>query len=111
MVEAVHEKRALAERIIVIDPEDVDCAPALNMFDMTPARRERYSRAINEQIGPSVIETFNYVFGVAAELTSRQRRRVEQQRWTLFMNGGPARCRVRLLVMRCCESHYRDCVR
>ena len=50
MVKAVHEKRTLADRIIVIDPEDVDCARALSMFDMKAARRERYARAINEQI-------------------------------------------------------------
>ena len=63
----------LADRIIVIDPEDVDHPPALNMFDMKPARLERYSQAINEQIEASIIETFNYVFGaLAAELTSRQ---------------------------------------
>jgi hypothetical protein len=63
----------LADRIVVIDPEDVDHPPALNMFDMKPARLERYSQAINEQIEASVIETFNYVFGaLAAELTSRQ---------------------------------------
>ena len=63
----------LADRIIVIDPEDVDYPPALNMFDMKPARLNRYSQAIKEQIEASVIETFNYVFGaLAAELTSRQ---------------------------------------
>ncbi|HLH96801.1 MAG TPA: type IV secretory system conjugative DNA transfer family protein [Xanthobacteraceae bacterium] len=63
----------LADRIVVIDPEDVDYPPALNMFDMRPARMQHYSQAINEQIEASVIETFNYVFGsLAAELTSRQ---------------------------------------
>jgi hypothetical protein len=67
------EEGRLADRIVVIDPEDVDYPPALNMFDMKPARLERYSQAINEQIEASVIETFNYVFGaLAAELTSRQ---------------------------------------
>jgi hypothetical protein len=63
----------LADRIVIIDPEDVEHPPALNMFDMKPARLERYSQAINEQIEASIIETFNYVFGsLAAELTSRQ---------------------------------------
>jgi Type IV secretion-system coupling protein DNA-binding domain len=64
---------ALSDRIIIIDPEDVQHAPALNMFDMKPERLDRYSQAINEQIEASIIEMFNYVFGsLAAELTSRQ---------------------------------------
>jgi hypothetical protein len=63
----------LSDRIIIIDPEDFEHPPALNMFDMKPTRLERYSQAINEQIEASIIETFNYVFGsLAAELTSRQ---------------------------------------
>jgi Type IV secretion-system coupling protein DNA-binding domain len=63
----------LADRIAVIDPEDVDYPPALNMFDLRPARFGDYSQAIKEQIEASTIETFNYVFGaLAAELTSRQ---------------------------------------
>jgi hypothetical protein len=62
-----------ADRIIIIDPEDVQHSPALNMFDMKPARLDNYSQAINEQIEASIVETFNYVFGaLAAELTSRQ---------------------------------------
>jgi TraM recognition site of TraD and TraG/Type IV secretion-system coupling protein DNA-binding domain len=65
--------RALAERIVIIDPEDVEYPPALNMFDMKPARLGTYSQTIKEQIEASTIETFNYVFGaLAAELTSRQ---------------------------------------
>lgn len=64
---------ALADRIAIIDPEDVDYPPALNMFDLRPARLGAYSQAIKEQIEASTIETFNYVFGaLAAELTSRQ---------------------------------------
>jgi type IV secretory system conjugative DNA transfer VirD4/TraG family protein len=51
----------------------VDYPPALNMFDLRPARLGAYSQAIKEQIEASTIETFNYVFGaLAAELTSRQ---------------------------------------
>jgi hypothetical protein len=63
----------LSDRIIIIDPEDVEHSPALNMFDLKPDRLKSYSQAINEQIEASIIETFNYVFGaLAAELTSRQ---------------------------------------
>ena len=57
----------------MIDPEDVEYPPALNMFDLRPARLGAYSQNIKEQIEASTIETFNYVFGaLAAELTSRQ---------------------------------------
>ncbi len=65
--------KRLADRIAIIDPEDVEYPPALNMFDLRPARLGGYSQAIKEQIEASTIETFNYVFGaLAAELTSRQ---------------------------------------
>jgi hypothetical protein len=65
--------KPLADRIVIIDPEDVEHPPALNMFDMKPARLGSYSQTIKEQIEASTIEIFNYVFGaLAAELTSRQ---------------------------------------
>jgi len=63
----------LSDRLIIIDPEDVEYPPALNMFDLKAARLGSYSQTIKEQIEASTIETFNYVFGsLAAELTSRQ---------------------------------------
>ena len=63
----------LSERLVIIDPEDVEYPPALNMFDLKAARLGTYSQTIKEQIEASTIETFNYVFGaLAAELTSRQ---------------------------------------
>src|SRR5438876_2975075 len=65
--------KTLSDRIIIIDPEDVTHSPALNMFDLKPARLGTYSQTIKEQIEASTIEMFNYVFGaLAAELTSRQ---------------------------------------
>lgn len=63
----------LFERLIVVDPEDVEYPPALNMFDLKAARLGGYTQTIKEQIEASTIENFNYVFGsLAAELTSRQ---------------------------------------
>ncbi len=63
----------LSDRLVIIDPEDVEYSPALNMFDLKAARLGSYSQTIKEQIEASTIETFNYVFGaLAAELTSRQ---------------------------------------
>jgi hypothetical protein len=65
--------KPLADRIVIIDPEDVEYPPALNMFDLKPARLGTYSQTIKEQVEASTIEIFNYVFGsLAAELTSRQ---------------------------------------
>lgn len=65
--------KALSARLIMIDPEDVEYPPALNMFDLKAARLGTYSQTIKEQIEASTIEAFNYVFGaLAAELTSRQ---------------------------------------
>lgn len=65
--------RPLADKLIVIDPEDVEHPPALNMFDVRSGRMGSYSQADKEQIEASTIEMFNYVFGaLAAELTSKQ---------------------------------------
>jgi hypothetical protein len=65
--------KPLTDRLVIIDPEDVEYPPALNMFDLKAARLSSYSKTIKEQIEASTIETFNYVFGaLAAELTSRQ---------------------------------------
>lgn len=66
-------REPLADRLVIIDPEDVEHPPALNMFDMSNARLADYSRAHREQIEAGVIELYNYVFGaLAAELTQKQ---------------------------------------
>jgi hypothetical protein len=65
--------KPLSDRLIIIDPEDVDHPPALNMFDFKARRLGAYSQTIKEQIEATTIENFNYVFGaLAAELTSKQ---------------------------------------
>ncbi|HTV28328.1 MAG TPA: hypothetical protein VMF32_11150 [Xanthobacteraceae bacterium] len=66
-------REPLGNRLVIIDPEDVEYPPALNMFDMSNARLAGYSRAHREQIEAGVIELYNYVFGaLAAELTQKQ---------------------------------------
>lgn len=63
----------LADKLIVVDPEDVDYPPALNMFDTSNARLGGYSAKHREQIEAGVIELYNYIFGaLAAELTQKQ---------------------------------------
>ena len=65
--------RPLADKLISIDPEDVEHPPALNMFAIPGGRTARYSQSIKEQVEAGTIELFNYIFGaIAAELTSRQ---------------------------------------
>jgi hypothetical protein len=63
----------LADKLVVIDPEDIEHPPALNMFDSTNARLASYSASHKEQIEAGVIELYNYIFAaIAAEMTSRQ---------------------------------------
>lgn len=63
----------LADKLILIDPEDVAFPPALNMFDVASGRTKQYSQAIREQLTAGIIELYNYIFGaIAAEMTSRQ---------------------------------------
>ena len=63
----------LADKLVLIDPEDVEHPPALNMFAMPTGRMLRYSQSIKEQVEAGTIELFNYIFGaIAAELTSKQ---------------------------------------
>jgi hypothetical protein len=64
----------LAERLIIIDPRDVDYPPALNMFDVNLARIQAYCAADREQILNGVIEVYEYFFGslLGAELTQKQ---------------------------------------
>ncbi len=63
---------ALADRLIIIDPED-DEPPSLNMFDMQTPRLAGYSRNVREQVEASVIELYTYLFGALdSTLTAKQ---------------------------------------
>jgi hypothetical protein len=68
------EGGALASKLIIIDPSDVEHPPALNMFDVNFDRLDRYSTAAREQILNGVIELYDYIFGslLGAELTQKQ---------------------------------------
>src|SRR3984957_7418916 len=54
----------LSRRLIIIDPEDVEHPPALNMFDLKAARLGSYSLMIKEQIENSTLEIFYYMLRV-----------------------------------------------
>jgi hypothetical protein len=65
---------AFAEKLLIIDPRDVEHPPALNMFDVNLERIGRYGAADREQILNGVIELYEYFFGslLGAELTQKQ---------------------------------------
>ena len=64
----------LADRLLLIDPNDVEFPIALNMFDIDRDRINSYSRADQERILNGVVELYEYVFSalLGAELTQKQ---------------------------------------
>jgi hypothetical protein len=68
------EHGALADRLVVIDPTDVEHPPALGLFDLDLARVRGYDARYREQIMNGVIELYDYIFGglLGAELTQKQ---------------------------------------
>jgi hypothetical protein len=64
----------LHDRLLIIDPTDIDHPPALNLFDVRQDRLRGYSPVAREQILNGVIELYDYVFGslLGAELTQKQ---------------------------------------
>lgn len=65
---------SLADRLILIDPNDVEHPVALNLFAFDQARLEGYSRADRERVLNSVIDLYEYFFAalLGAELTQKQ---------------------------------------
>lgn len=65
---------ALADRLIIIDPTDVEHPPALGLFDVNLARVGAYGARQREQIMNGVIELYEFIFGglLGAELTQKQ---------------------------------------
>ncbi|TGY88223.1 hypothetical protein E5163_10350 [Marinicauda algicola] len=65
---------SLADRLIIVDPVDVEYPIALNLFAFDHARLEGYSRADRERVLNSVIDLYEYFFSalLGAELTQKQ---------------------------------------
>lgn len=65
---------SLADRLIVIDPADVEFPPALNLFDMHTGRLGEYRPVDRERALNGVIELYETFFGalLGAELTQKQ---------------------------------------
>jgi len=69
------DRGKLANRLIIIDPTDIDHPPGLNIFDLNTTRISTYGRGAQQQILNSIIELFDYIFGALldADMTQKQR--------------------------------------
>jgi len=67
-------KDSLADRLVIIDPADVEFPAALNLFDAHLDRVREYSPADRERVLNGVIELYELFFGsfLGAELTQKQ---------------------------------------
>jgi len=65
---------SLANRLVIVDPTDVEHPVSLNMFDFDRGRLERLSPVDREMTLNAAVETFEFFFGalLGAELTQRQ---------------------------------------
>lgn len=65
---------ALRDRLVIIDPTDVEHPPALGLFDVDLDRVGSYDARNREQIMNGVIELYDFIFGglLGAELTQKQ---------------------------------------
>lgn len=64
----------LADRLVLIDPNDIAFPAALNLFDVRRGRMDTYGPVEREKLLNATIETFEYFFGalLGAELTQKQ---------------------------------------
>lgn len=67
-------ERSLADRLVLIDPNDVEYPVCLNMFDFQRERLDAYRPVDQEKILNGTIELYEYFFGalLGAELTQKQ---------------------------------------
>ena len=65
---------SLAPRLVLIDPNDIEHPPCLNLFDFGLDRLEHYGAAEREKLLNGAIALYEYMFGalLGAELTERQ---------------------------------------
>ena len=61
-------------RLIIIDPNDIENLPALNLFDIGLDRIEKYDAVQKEKLTNGAIALYEYLFGaiLGAELTQKQ---------------------------------------
>ena len=68
------ELTALTDRVVLIDPNDIEHPPCLNLFDFGLDRLTRYDPVEREKLVNGAIALCEYMFGalLGAELTQRQ---------------------------------------
>ena len=68
----VHD--SLADRLVLVDPTDIEHPVSLNMFDFDRGRLEKLAPVDREMTLNAAVETFEFFFGalLGAELTARQ---------------------------------------
>ncbi len=68
------DEDSLAERLVIIDPADVEYPPSLNLFDAPKGRFDEYGPADRERALNGLIELYEGFFGdlLGAELTQKQ---------------------------------------
>ena len=68
------EHGRLRDKLTLITPRDIDCPPAINIFDIDRGRLQAYDQATREQVVAGVIQTFDYLFAglLGADLTAKQ---------------------------------------
>ena len=64
----------LHDRIVIIDPKDVEWPVSLNLFDVGMERLNQYSQLDRERLTNSILELYDFVLGtlLAAEMTQKQ---------------------------------------
>jgi hypothetical protein len=69
-----HEGGALAKRLVVIDPYEVEYPPSLNLFSINKDRLQQYNSAERERIFNGIVELYETFFGslLGAEMTQKQ---------------------------------------
>ena len=65
---------ALADKLTLIEPKDIEYPICLNLFDVNMERLDTYAPLFKEQAINGVIELYDFVFGslLGAEMTSKQ---------------------------------------
>jgi hypothetical protein len=64
----------ISDRVVIIDPTEIEAPPALNLFDFGLERAKQYNALEREMLVNGAISLYEYVFGalLGAELTARQ---------------------------------------
>lgn len=67
-------EKSLADRLVIVDPTDIEFPVALNMFDCKQDRIDGYGLVEKEKLLNGIIALYSYLFGalLGAELTDKQ---------------------------------------